>query len=137
MKNTKFIDTSGFYALLVKRDSSHKKATDILKNAAKEKTLFITTDYILDETATLLLARGLHHVLSELFDTVFRSSACNIEWMDQDRFIKTRTFFLKYIDKSWSFTDCFSFIVMKELHLTEAITKDEHYRHAGFIPLLV
>lgn len=137
MKSDTFIDTSGFYALLVKPDSMHRSAKDILKKAAGDKVCFVTTDYVLDETATLLHARGLAHILPELFNAVIESRACSIEWMDQDRFLKTRSFFLKHTDKSWSFTDCFSFIVMKELRLTKTLTKDDHFREAGFVPLLV
>jgi predicted nucleic acid-binding protein len=137
MKAEIFIDSSGFYALLAKRDSMHQKAIDILQQAAQEKISFITTDYIIDETATLLQARKLSHILSAFFDTVFESSACTIAWMDQDRFLQTKSFFLKHKDQSWSFTDCFSFILMKELNLKQALTKDNHFTEAGFAPLLV
>lgn len=132
-----FIDTSGYYALLIKRDSMHKKASSILHNAADKKICFVTTDYILDEVATLLNVRGLDHLLSDLFESIFTSRACRIEWMDQDRFLKTKSFFLKHSDHSWSFTDCFSFIIMKELGLTKALSKDKHFREAGFDPLLI
>ena len=136
MKNDTYIDTSGFYALLVKRDSMHGKAKDILRKAAHNKVRFVTTDYVLDETVTLLHARGLTHILSDLFNVIEESKSCSVEWMDQDRFHKTRSFFLKHKDKSWSFTDCFSFIIMKELRLIKALTKDAHFREAGFNPLL-
>ena len=132
-----FIDTSGFYALLVKRDAMHKKASGILRKAAADKTRFITTDYILDETATLLNVRGHPHLLSDFFESIFTSKACRIEWMDHDRFLKTRKLFLKHHPHDWSFTDCFSFITMKELGIYEALSKDKHFRNAGFHPLLV
>ena len=35
-----------------------------------------------------------------------------------------------------SFTDCTSFLLMKELGLREALTKDAHFAEAGFVPLL-
>ena len=136
MKHEQFIDTSGFYAILAKHDSKHTKARTILQDAAKKRSTFVTTDYVIDETATLLHAKGLSHILPDLFDIVFESHACIIEWMDQDRFRKTRTFFLKHRDHSWSFTDCFSFLVMKELRITEVVSKDKHFKEAGFTSVL-
>ena len=134
---TIFVDTSGFYALLIKRDNMHAKAKGILHKAKQLQTRFVTTDYILDETATLLHARGLDHILVNLFDVVFLSKACSVEWMNQDRFFSTRMYFQRYADHSYSFTDCFSFVIMKELDLANSLTKDDHFREAGFTPLLV
>jgi len=53
-----FIDTSGFYALLVRRDDQHDNALHAMRKAAKKKQRFVTTDCVLDEAATLLMARG-------------------------------------------------------------------------------
>jgi predicted nucleic acid-binding protein len=39
-------------------------------------------------------------------------------------------------DKDWSLTDCISFVVMKRLRLTEALTADKHFEQAGFKVLL-
>ncbi len=96
----------------------------------------MTTDYVLDETATLLKVRGHAHLLSAFFDIVFASQACRLEWTDAEQFINTRILFLKHIDHDWSFTDCVSFRVMKKLRLSEALTKDEHFEEAGFTALL-
>jgi predicted nucleic acid-binding protein len=89
-----------------------------------------------NETATLLLARGYSPVLSGLLDAVFESKACGIEWVDPERSHKTRKLFLKREDQTWSFTDGFSFLVMKELGLSRSLTKDEHFTRAGFVALL-
>ena len=97
----------------------------------------MTTDYILDETATLLKARGHGRLAEAFFETVFTSAVCRIEWMDPDGFTRTRQFFLKHRDQDWSFTDCFSFVVMRQLRLRDALTTDAHFRHAGFNALLV
>jgi predicted nucleic acid-binding protein len=103
-----FVDTSGFYALLVQRDPRHARAKATLAAAAESGGRFVTTDYILDETATLLKAHSYGHLVTALFERVFASSACRVEWMDPDRFEQTRRFFLKHGDQDWSFTDCFS-----------------------------
>ncbi len=131
-----FVDTSGFFALLVRGDSLHTRAAARLARAAESKSRFVTTDYVLDETATLLRARGHGHLVNSLFDTVATSAACHVEWMDPEHFEQTRRFFLKHHDKSWSFTDCFSFVTMRALAVREALTADIHFRQAGFNPLL-
>jgi uncharacterized protein len=136
MANEIFADTSGFYALLVKEDDRHAQADRILREANRRKRRFVTTDYVLDETATLLKARGFVHRLSLFFQSLLASQACRIEWTDPDRFYETQAFFLKHLDRAWSFTDCLSFWLMKELRLREALTKDRHFQEAGFIALL-
>ncbi|MFO7890414.1 MAG: PIN domain-containing protein [bacterium] len=136
MNKNIFIDTSGYYALLINQDNAHRKAVDILHEAAEEKIQFITSDYILDEIATLLQFRGVGHLLPEFFKRVFNSQACRIEWMDEELFQQTKLFFFKNSDHKYSFTDCFSFILMQRNGLEKALTKDHHFREAGFISLL-
>ena len=136
MKSEVFIDTSGFYALLAREDDSHAQAATYMKRAAASRTRFITTDYVLDETATLLKARGRVALLAPFFDLIFASSSCRVVWTDAERFHEARLFFLKHRDQSWSFTDCLSFCVMKECHAREALTKDAHFKAAGFLALL-
>lgn len=36
--------------------------------------------------------------------------------------------YTRYRDKTWSFTDCTSFVLMKRLAITTAISLDEHFR---------
>jgi predicted nucleic acid-binding protein len=132
-----FIDTSGFFAILAKRDNMHSKAADVFRKAKEQNGRFVTTDYVLDETATLLRARGLGDLAPRFFEIVMAASICRIEWMDQELFSSTVAFFNKHDDQDWSFTDCFSFIIMKQLRLSEALTKDGHFTAAGFVPLLV
>lgn len=131
------MDTSGFYALLVRSDPGHGRAADFLRSAARARAPLVTTDYVLDETATLFKARGHGHLAESVFAAVFGSSACQVVWMDPERFAQTRHFFLKYRDHDWSFTDCFSFGVMRALGLRDALAADVHFRQAGFNPLLV
>jgi predicted nucleic acid-binding protein len=136
MANEIFVDTSGFYALLIKADNRHRTAVAILRDAQKRKRRFLTTDHVLDETATLLKARGHVHLLGAFFDRVLKSQVCRVEWTDATRFHEAQAFFLKHADQDWSFTDCLSFRIMKELHLNDALTKDGHFSAAGFVVLL-
>jgi uncharacterized protein len=121
----------------VKRDPMHAQATKRLAQAAESRQRFVTTDYILGETATPLRARGHGHLANALFQRVFDSSACRVEWMEPERFQETVGFSRKRHDKLWSFTDCFSFVVMRERAIKDALTTDAHFHQAGFNPLLV
>ncbi len=136
MANEVFIDTSGFYAILVRSDDRHLAAEKIVRDARRGKRRFITTDYVLDETATLLKARGLVHLVGSLVRLIESSGGCRIEWTDPERFQDALAFFLKHTDQAWSFTDCLSFRIMKQLRLRDALTKDEHFSQAGFVVLL-
>src|ERR1041385_600971 len=136
MASDLFIDTGGFYSLLARKDDRHLRAREVMQKAAARKRRLVTTDYVLDETATLLRARGLNDLVPDFFEGIFASRACRVVWMDPERFDRTRALFLKGPGREWSFTDCLSFVVMKELHLREALTKDSHFREAGFTPLL-
>ncbi len=136
MANDVFVDTSGFYALLVKGDDQHAAAARVLREGRRRKRGFVTTDYVLDETAALLKARGRLHLLTPLFEKLDASRAFRIEWTDAERFHDVRAFFLKHADQAWSFTDCVSFRVMTHLRLREALTKDAHFARAGFTALL-
>ena len=137
MKTDIFVDTSGFYALLAAKDPQHVKAAALLKKAAGASIRFITTDYVLDETATLLKARGIGHLLDLFFNDLTASHACRTLWTDAADFVKARDYFLQHKDKDYSFTDCVSFCAMKSEGLYRALTTDAHFRQAGFDPLLV
>ncbi len=44
--------------------------------------------------------------------------------------------FKRYSDKRFSFTDCTSFVIMKQFGLMEAFTNDRHFEQMGFTALL-
>jgi predicted nucleic acid-binding protein len=136
MASETFVDTSGFYALLVERDEMHERAVRFLRSAERHRALFVTSDYVLDETATLLVARGFGHLVQGFFSSTLQSKACTIEWTGSEIFTRAAAFMTKHIDQGWSFTDCLSFQVMKARRLREALTKDDHFEKAGFKALL-
>ena len=136
MANETFVDTSGFYSLLVHKDRMHATAADYMARAARDQGRFVTTDYVLDEAVTLLKARGHGELISPLFDAIDNSSAMRIEWTTSEHFDEARSFCLRHSDKAWSFTDSVSFLVMQSLGLVTALTSDRHFAQAGFQVLL-
>lgn len=50
-------------------------------------------------------------------------------------FVDPRALFFRHRDKGYSFTDCTSFVAMRELKLKAALTTDRHFRQMGFVVL--
>lgn len=136
MKPSVFVDTNGLYALLVPEDEQHAQAVSALARLRRSGGRAITTDYILDETATLLMSRSKHHVAVRLFQFMENSEACEVVPVWPDHFIEAADMFQRHGDKKYSFTDCSSFVVMRSHGLQDALTSDQHFRIAGFHPLL-
>lgn len=107
-----------------------------MREAAKKRRRFVTSDYVLDETATLLEARGHFQTVTIFFASVFESRVCRIIWTNADLFIKAKSLFLRRLGQGWSFTDSISVVVMHNLGLREALTKDAPFQAAGFRALL-
>jgi len=130
------VDTSGFYALLIRSDSKHAQAVRWLEDFRNSGQYAVTTDYIVDETATLFLARSVQHLIQPFFRMLQESEALSMLYVDEARFRQSKDQFLKHLDQEYSFTDCTSMVVMKELSVKIALTKDSHFREAGFRALL-
>ena len=93
----------------------------------------ITTDYVADETLTFLRLRLGIDAAEAWWRQVDGSSRLRWELVTPARADKARDFFFRYRDKEFSFTDCASFVVMRELKLREVLTTDHHFAQAGFI----
>jgi predicted nucleic acid-binding protein len=54
---TVFVDTSAFYAVLDRDDANHAEAKNVWTRLVREGTTFLTSNYVLVETAALLQHR--------------------------------------------------------------------------------
>jgi len=131
-----FADTSFFFALAARRDPAHASAAEQFARLLRRQRPIVTTDYVVDEALTLTKARTTAAVAVALLDRIEGSEAITLEVVSVSRFSLAKTFFRKHADHGYSFTDCTSFVVMRELEITEALTTDHHFAEAGFRPLL-
>jgi predicted nucleic acid-binding protein len=131
-----FVVTSGVYALIDRKDATHEAARQTVTRLARQGRRFVLTDYVVAETVTLARARSGAHVALRVLDLLEQSAGLRLERIDEKRFDATKAYFRKHADHTCSFTDCSSFVVMRELRLRQALTIDEHFREAGFEPLL-
>ena len=131
-----FLDSAGLYALADHRDPVHGAAAVCVGRLLQTKRLLVLTDYIIDEAATLAKVRAGGYGASRLLEIIERSRGLRMEWIGPQRFESAKAFFRKHADHGYSFTDCTSFVVMRELGLTDALTTDHHFVQAGFKVLL-
>lgn len=127
-----FIDTSGWYALIDRRDAWHAAATQQLATLLAARGRLVTTDYVVDESCTLTRMRAGRAAANRLLDLLSQTRGVDWEWIGTERFARAQTFFRKHGDHAYSFTDCTSFVVMRELRLARALTTDANFTHAGF-----
>lgn len=60
------------------------------------------------------------------------SNIVEFVWLDESLKLKAWDFFRKHDYKDYSFTDCVSFALMKEMKLTRYLGFDKHFERAGF-----
>ncbi|MFA5896842.1 MAG: PIN domain-containing protein, partial [Thermoplasmata archaeon] len=69
---------------------------------------------------------------ARLARTVLSSKNVVVAWIDPGTFEAALRLFEERPDKRWSFTDCTSFAVMKDLGIETAFTFDRNFHEAGF-----
>ncbi|MGC8849115.1 MAG: type II toxin-antitoxin system VapC family toxin [Candidatus Bathyarchaeia archaeon] len=128
-----FTDTSAWYAYEVPDDMNHSKAREFAERIRRgEFGSIITSDYVLDESLTLLRMRRGLHVSSAFIKKVLSSESVTIIWVDGAIFNKALEMFLKSEKEAWTFTDCTSFTIMRQLKIADAFAFDENFKEAGF-----
>ena len=123
-----FVDTGAWFASAVPADVNHEAASKWLD--ANTQPL-LTTDYIIDETLTLLKARGYGSLAIELGDGFFSGKLAHVVLISESDLKEAWSTFRQFRDKEWSFTDCASKAVMERLAITQAFSFDHHFRQFG------
>ena len=132
MKNTYFLDTSYILALEIKNEESHQRVIENWTTLLISKPFLVTTTYVFDEVVTFLNSINLHYKAVELGDQLLKSPDLELIEIDNLFFEQGWQYFQKHQDKSYSFTDCISFVVMNKRNILTALTLDSHFSQAGF-----
>lgn len=128
-----FVDTGGWFALVVPTDPNHARASKFLD--LNDEPLF-TTDYVVDETLTLLRARGEMSRALALGESLFQETVSSVYRLSDYDIQRAWEIFKTFHDKEWSFTDCTSKGVIEEFGITKALAFDRHFQQFGVIEQL-
>jgi predicted nucleic acid-binding protein len=127
-----FVDTAGWIALLDGNDPAHDGCVRERDAWLRKGGLLLTSDYVCDETLTLSRKRFGIDVAHRWWQAADGSRHVRWELVTVERAVEARAWFFGWRDREFSFTDCTSFVIMKELGIRAALTTDRHFTLAGF-----
>ena len=130
-----FLDSVYLIALEVENDQHHDEASKNWSTLFDAPLTLVTTSYVLDEVVTFLNSRRQHAKASRVGDNLLTASNIQLVHVDENLFREGWSYFKQYADKTFSLTDCVSFVLMKQFGITLALTFDKHFEQAGFTKL--
>jgi len=129
------VDSGATLALADSDDKHHADAVAIQHNLVTAHARLYTTNFLVDETYTLILARmGYRFAVQFLTDdrdgtiTIVRIAAADEQRAEQ--------ILRQYDDKRFSYTDATSFAVMERLGIDAAFSFDRNFIEHGRIAVL-
>lgn len=124
-----FVDTSAWFAYVNRKDPDHGPVRTVLR--AFQGRL-VTSNYIFDETITLCLDRLGHSTAAVIGATLREPAVVDLARLTAADEETAWDLFLDRPDKTYSFTDCTSFVLMRRLGVSQAVSLDEDFRRQGF-----
>jgi predicted nucleic acid-binding protein len=131
-----FADTGYWIALLNPRDDLHQKASSISREY--DPSRIVTSEMVLAEFLNSFSDYGprLRQAAAKAVLSLRETSQVVIVPQSSLLFEKALKRYRDMADKSWSLTDCASFLIMEEEGVTGALSYDRHFAQAGFQALL-
>ena len=127
-----FIDTGAFLARHIERDQYHSAAAEHWRTLQQHQRQCFTSNFVLDETITLLARRSSYEFAAERARNLFDSASLSILRPDANDETEALGLFRKYADQRVSFTDCVSFVLMGKHKIQSVFSFDRHFTSAGF-----
>ena len=125
-----FVDSSAFYSAIDGSDEFHEKSKQTFEMLFSQKQDFVTSNYVVVETLTLLQnrlgisdARNFSKYIIPLIKIIWVE-----EWMHEAGL----NAMLTAGKRKLSLVDCVSFEIMRRLGIETAFTFDRHFKLQGF-----
>ena len=97
-----------------------------------DKALALTSDYVFDETVTVVKLRAGHQAAVAAGNAMLSSPRVTVEPVSDDDRRAAWQIFMRHRDKSWSFTDCTSKVLIDRLSCQEVWALDLDVRQMGY-----
>jgi predicted nucleic acid-binding protein len=132
-----FLDTGFLFALFVKGDKHHTRVREIFDGYEGRllTDLFLTTNYVVSETVTLIRKKGhpdprvRHGLAVDVGQRLLARALGQLYRVSEEEEVAALEYFERHRDKVYSFVDCVSFVVMEKLDIREAFAVDSDFAH--------
>ena len=125
----RFVDTSYWVALRLRRDANHGMAVRVWAPGQP----ILTTNHVVGETWTFLRRRDGHSSAVAFLDAVESADWLTIVHVDDATERQARAWLRRHDERAYSFVDATSFAVMRRERLPAALAFDGDFSAAGFI----
>ena len=130
-----FIDSWGWVALGHQKDNRNQEIVSLYKDWLRRGAVIYTSDFVLDETVTLLFRREIFEEAIQFMEGIFLAAEggrITVERVTSNRFASAWNLRKRFNDKPLiSFTDLTTMAIMKELKIKEILTDDKHFLQIG------
>jgi uncharacterized protein len=130
-----FVDTGGWLALLRRDDRMHERARRFYGRLVADRARLLTTNYVVDETATRLrYDAGLGAALAfrAALDRSTAGGGLRIAWIDPKLEREGWDVFGQHADVALSLTDAVSAVVARRAKVRQVFGFDADFRALGF-----
>lgn len=124
-----FVDTSAWFVFANRGDPKQSRVAAVLRRFERR---LVTSSSIFDETVTLCRYRYGHKAAAAIGDTLLSPEVVDLVHVDETDERAAWSLFLARNDKSYSFTDCTSFVIMRRLKLKTVASLDDDFRQEGY-----
>jgi uncharacterized protein len=125
-----FVDTGAWFARFVADYPDHERVSQWF---ASNDLPLITTDFCVDETLTLFIARKRPTLAIEVGRELFSESIARLHYLNYDQINRSWIIFQQRAAAGWSFTDCTSKVLVDEFGITAAVALDQHLHQFGIV----
>jgi predicted nucleic acid-binding protein len=130
------IDTVALLALINADDELHLRAADVYRSLSIARCSLVTTEWVLAEFLNGASSRQLRVNALSLHAALRASPRVTILEASHHSWERGLALYTSRSDKEWSFVDCVSMDECIRLSIRRVLTRDHHFRQAGFEILL-
>lgn len=134
--NDLFLDTGYVVALISDKDQHRQRAQELSQEIKRSRPRIVTTQAILVEMSNALAAPDHRGTVAAYIEMLRREPFVDIVPTSQELLRRGFSLYKERQDKAWGWTDCMSFVVMRDRGIRDALAYDEDFQQAGFNALL-